>query len=214
MSITASGGDIQAAFSAKRFELNLHCLGPSRKSNKGAAPRRRPVWTASWRMRKFWCERRDSNPYTFRRWNPNPVRPPIPPPHKGRPYTSPNEPETIMVSRQVIHEPGFFADKWPCVAAELVARATVCAPHNAGSSYATCFDASRVFQAFHCKTSVVLSALCLHNKYTENVTMYTQLYSASASSTLAASRNKVKRNTYWLWHQPAAHVDRGADRRR
>lgn len=28
--------------------------------------------------------------------------------------------------------------------------------------------------------------------------MYTQLSSASASSTLAASRNKVMRNTYWL----------------
>ena len=34
-----------------------------------------------------WCERRDSNPHAFRRWNLNPVRLPIPPLSRSRNYT-------------------------------------------------------------------------------------------------------------------------------
>src|SRR3982751_4010006 len=40
----------------------------------------------NWGLTPNWCERRDSNPHAFRRWNLNPVRLPIPPLSRSRNY--------------------------------------------------------------------------------------------------------------------------------
>src|ERR1044072_6172572 len=41
----------------------------------------------NWGLTPNWCERRDSNPHAFRRWNLNPVRLPIPPLSRSLNYT-------------------------------------------------------------------------------------------------------------------------------
>ena len=120
-------GDIQAAFQcAKRFELNLHCLGPSRKVIS-ALPRQDAVRSGR-RLGACVVLVREKGleplhlsalePKSSASTNSATLA-------KGRPYTSARTSRKHTVSRQGYMN-RLFADKPAVTRPELVARATVC----------------------------------------------------------------------------------------